>query len=56
MKISKIKSLLMLLVSMMMFANSRAADLYPYLDDLEVARAEARKQQLPLMIVFRCEP
>lgn len=37
-------------------AVARGADAFPWMDDLEEARALAAASGAPMLIVFRCEP
>ena len=37
-------------------ANAEATERFPWLTNLDEARALAASKELPLLIVFRCEP
>gem|GEM_PF-2422000 len=47
MKLQKMKLVLILIISFVALAGARGADIYPWLKNLETARALATKEQLP---------
>jgi hypothetical protein len=47
---------LMGLVAMILCANAADDNRFPWLTDLTEARELAAEQELPMLIVFRCEP